>query len=154
MGAKIKKEAPKKTIISTEEKLFCKYTLAVPCMGLILMAVMGTYAGSPLLAGNTKAIAIFVGLAAIGVLFAFNMYLWRLIADQRGLTRHGVLLGEKSIPYDHIKCVEVKKYNEDVIYYNIIAKNGRKFMRVTALVVSYNVLLERLKKLGIKVVEI
>ena len=154
MAAKIKKETPKKTITCNEEKLFCKFTLAVPCMGLILMAVMGTYAGSPLLAGNVKAITIFMVMAAFGVMFALNMYLWRLIAEQRGLVRKAIIGGERSILYDHIKRIEIKKYKEDVIYYNIIAQNERKYMCVTALVVNYMVLLERLKKLGIKVVEI
>ena len=153
MAVKIKKETPKKTIISNEEKLFCKLTLAIPCMGIILMAVMGTYMNSPLIAGNQKATMIFMGIGALGVVYAFAMYIWRLIADQRGLTKH-TLLGDKTILYDYIKRVEIKKYNEDVIYYNIIAKNDKKFICVTALVVNNMVLLERLKKLGIKVVEI
>lgn len=154
MGVKIKKEVPKKVTISAEEDLKSRLTLAVPCMGVILMAVMGTYASSPVIAGNAKAVTIFWALAAVGVIYSFCMYMWKATAGQKGITVRSLISGERTILYDNIKKVEVKKINEDILYYTVIRKNDRKFLRMYPVMTNCGAMLERLRKLGVKIVEI
>lgn len=152
MGAKIKKEQPVKAVVSTDEDLKSKLTLAVPAMGIILMAVMGTYASSPVVAGNAKAVAVFWAIAAVGVVYAFCMYGWKLTADAKGL-RVVRIGGERSVLYGDIKKVEVTKIGGELAWYTIIKKNDRKFVRMYPIMTNCGALLERLRKLGIKVVE-
>lgn len=153
MGVKIKKEPQTKAIISTDEDLRSKLTLAVPAMGIILMAVMGTYASSPIVAGNTKAVTVFWAIAAVGVIYAFCMYGWKLTADAKGL-RIVKIGGERTVLYDNIKRVEVTKIGGELAWYTIIKKNDRKFVRMYPVMTNCGALLERLKKLGIKIVEV
>lgn len=153
MGVKIKKETPKKMIISTEEEIKSRYTLAVPCMGIILMAVMITYANSPLVAGNSKAVAVFWAIGAIGVLFSFCFYMWKTTAGERGITVRSLIKGERTLTYDNIKKVEVKKIGDDIFYFDIIKKNDRRFLRMYLVMTNSGAILERLRKLGIKIVE-
>ena len=152
MGAKIKKEQPVKAVISTEEDLKSKLTLAIPAMGIILMAVMGTYASSPLVAGNAKAVMAFWAIGAVGVVYAFCMYGWKLTADAKGL-RVVRIGGERSVLYGDIKKVEVTKIGGEIAWYTIFKKNDRKFVRMYPVMTNCGALLERLRKLGIKVVE-
>ena len=152
MGAKIKKETQVKAIVSTEEAIRCKWTLAVPAMGIILLAVMGTYASSPIVAGNANAIAAFWAIGALGALYAFCMYGWKLTADTKGL-RLVKIGGEKSVLYSDIKKVEVTKIGSEIAWYVIINKNDRKFVKVYPVMSNCGALLERLRKLGIKVIE-
>ena len=84
MAAKIKKEV--KATVSTDADILSKYTLAIPAMGIIVMATMGTYASSPVVAANRKALMIFVAIALVGVIYAFGTYIWRLKADAKGLS--------------------------------------------------------------------
>lgn len=154
MGVKIKKEPQVKTIVSTEEDLKSRLTLAVPCMGIILMAVMGTYASSPLIAGNTKAVTVFWAIAAVGVVYSFCMYMWKLTAGPKGITVRSMVSGERTILYDNIKRVEVKKMaNGDILCYTLIRKNDKKFLRMYPVMTNCGALLERLRRLGVKIVE-
>lgn len=154
MGVKIKKEAPKNVIVSTEEDIKSRYTLAVPCMGLILMAVMVTYANSPLVSGNANAIAAFWAIGALGVLFSFCFYMWKTTVGAKGITVRSLTKGERTLTYDNIKKVEVKRIGEDIFYFDIIKKNDRRFLRMYLVMTNCSAILERLKKLGIKVLEI
>lgn len=153
MGVKIKKEAPKNAIVSTEEDIKSRYTLAVPCMGLILMAVMVTYANSPLVSGNASAIAAFWAIGAVGVLFSFCFYMWKATAGAKGITVRSLTKGERTLTYDNIKKVEVKRIGEDIFYFDIIKKNDRRFLRMYLVMTNCGAILERLRKLGIKIVE-
>ena len=155
MGVKIKKEPQVKATVSTEEDLKSRLTLAVPCMGIILMAVMGTYASSPIIAGNTKAVTVFWAIAAVGAIYSFCMYMWKLTAGPKGITVRSLVSGERTVLYDNIKKVEVKKMsNGDIFSYTIIKKNDRKFVRMYPVMTNCGALLERLKRLGVKIVEV
>ena len=101
MAAKLKKEV--KMTVSNDADILSKYTLAVPSMGIIVLATMGTYASSPLVAANRKALLIFVGLAILGVIYAFGTYIWRLKADAKGISEHHLLKGDRTVYYDNIK---------------------------------------------------
>lgn len=57
------------------------------------------------------------------------------------------------IPYEYIKRVEVTKISGEIAWFTVIAKNERKFLRMYRVMTNCVELLERLKKLGIKVVE-
>lgn len=153
MGVKIKKEAKGKVTVSTEEDLVSKLTLAVPSMGLILMAVMGTYASSPIVAGNSAAVTVLWAIAALGVAYSFCMYMWKLTAGPKGITVRALPGGERTILYDNIKRVEVKKINGEIAWYTLIKKNDRKFLRMYPVMTNCRALLERLGRLGIKIVE-
>ena len=152
MGVKIKKETQAKAIVSTEEDLKSKLTLAIPAMGIILLAVMGTYASSPIVAGNAKAQAVFWAIAAVGAVYAFCMYGWKLTADSKGL-RVVRIGGERTVLYANIKRVEVTKIGGEIAWYTIIKTNDRKFVRMYPVMTNCGALLERLRKLGIKIVE-
>ncbi len=152
MAAKIVKET-KKTIASTESNLKIKYTLAVPALGILEMATMVTYAGSPLIAANPKAFMTFLALAFIGVVFAAVTYFWNVTADTKGVTVRTVLSGERTILYGNIKRVEVSRPGSVFTSYAIIRQNGKVFLRVNLAMANGMKLLERLKKLGVKVVE-
>ncbi|MBQ7795477.1 MAG: hypothetical protein IJ374_02810 [Lachnospiraceae bacterium] len=153
MGAKIKKEPKKTAIISKDEDIKSKLTTAVPCMGVILMAAMGTYASSPVVAQNSTAVTAFWVIGAIGVAYAFCTYMWRLTAGPKGITVRALPRGERMIPYEYIKRVEVTKISGEIAWFTVIAKNERKFLRMYRVMTNCVELLERLKKLGIKVVE-
>ena len=151
MAAKIKKEV--KATVSTDPDILSKYTLAVPSMGLIVMATMGTYVSSPVVAGNRNAVIAFVTLAILGVVFAFGAYIWRLKLDARGVSVHSLLKGDRTVFYDNIKRVELHRIGDTFLYYSLILKNDRSFVKVNPLMTQSVEILERLKKLGIKVVE-
>ncbi|MBR5267482.1 MAG: hypothetical protein IKU20_04745 [Lachnospiraceae bacterium] len=151
MAAKIKKEV--KMTVSNDADILSKYTLAIPSMGVIVLATMGTYASSPLVAANRTALMIFVGLAILGVIYAFGTYIWRLKADAKGISEHHLLKGDRTVYYDNIKCVELHKIGGTFLYYSLILKNGKAFVRVYPVMTNSIEILERLKKLGIKINE-
>ncbi len=151
MAAKIKKEV--KATVSTDADILSKYTLAIPSMGVIVLATMGTYATSPIVAGNKNAVIAFVALAILGVLFAFATYIWRLKADARGVSEHHILKGDRTVYYDNIKRVEIHKIAGTFLYYSLILKNDKTFVRVYPVMTNSIEILERLRKLGIKIVE-
>ena len=150
MGAKIKKEV--KLTTSKEEKLISRLTPAIPVMGLIVMATMGTYISSPLVKGNNKALIIFAAVALLGLLFAFSTYCWQLKADEKGVTVHTVF-GDKTVFYDNIKKVEIHLVAGTFSSYSLKLKNDKDFVKVYPIMTNSIQLLERLKRLGIKVVE-
>ena len=151
MGAKLKKET--KMTISKEEKLISRLTLAIPAMGVIVMATMGTYISSPLIAGNQKAVIAFSALAVLGVVFSFCAYCWQLKADEKGVTVHTVF-GDKTVFYDNIKKIEIHLIAGTFTSYSLKLKNDKTFVKVYPVMTNSIELLERLKRLGIKVVEI
>lgn len=151
MAAKIKKEV--KATVSSDADILSKYTLAVPSMGIIVLATMGTYASSPVVAANKKALIIFVAIALLGVIYAFGTYIWRLKADAKGISEHHLLKGDRTVYYDNIKRVEIHKLAGTFLYYSLILKNDKTFVRVTPLMTNSVEILERLRKLGIKIVE-
>lgn len=142
-----------KATVSAEPELMAKFTLAVPSMGLIMMAVMGTYMSSPLVSANRNASMVFLALAALGVFFAFCTYVWRLTAGEKGITVNAVPGGERKILYGDIKRIEVHKLNDIILSYSLIRKNDRVFARVYPVMTNCGALLERLRRLGIKIVE-
>ncbi len=150
MAAKIKKEV--KATVSTDADILSKYTLAIPSMGIIVLATMGTYASSPLVAANRNALMIFVAMAILGVVFAFGTYIWRLKADAKGISEHHLLKGDRTVYYDNIKRVEIHKIAGTFLYYSLILKNDKTFVRVYP-GMAYSVeILRGLRKLGIKIV--
>lgn len=151
MGMKVKKEA--KMTVSAEPELQAKFTLAVPSMGLIIMATMGTYMSSPLVASNRKASMVFLALAVLGVFFAFCTYVWRLTAGEKGVTVNAVPGGERKILYDDIKRVEVRRLNGIILSCSLIRKNDKVFVRVYPVMTNCGAFLERLRRLGVKIVE-
>lgn len=152
MAAKIKKEV--KATVSTDADILSKYTLAIPAMGIIVLATMGTYASSPVVAANRKALLIFVAIALLGVVYAFGTYIWRLKADARGISEHHLLKGDRTVYYDNIKRVEIHKIAGTFLYYSLILKNDKTFVRVYPVMTNSIEILERLRKLGIKIVEL
>lgn len=151
MAAKIKKEV--KTTVSTDADILSKYTPVVPCMGIIVLATMGTYASSPIVSANRNALIAFVSIAILGVLFAFAKYIWRLKADAKGISEHSLLKGDRTVYYDKIKRVEIHKISGTFLYYSLILKNDKTFVRVYPVMTNSVEILERLRKLGIKIVE-
>lgn len=152
MGVKVKKQV--KAVVSAEPDLQSKYTLAVPSMGLIVMATMGTYATGPLAAGNKNAMIVFVALAILGVAFSFCTYMWKATADARGIKVHSILKGERVLFYSNMKKVEVRKMNDTIISYTIINIENKRFLKMYLVMTNCGALLERLRKLGIKIVEV
>ncbi len=151
MAAKIKKEV--KATVSTDADILSKYTLAIPSMGIIVLATMGTYASSPLVAANRSALIAFIAIALLGVVFAFATYIWRLKADAKGISEHSLRKGDRTVYYDNIKKVEVHKIGGTFLYYSLILKNDKTFVRVYPVMTNSIEILERLRKLGIKIVE-
>ena len=153
MGVKVKKEVPKKVIVSTDENIVSKLTMAVPCMGIIMMAAMGTYASSPMVSGNKKALITFIVLAGLGMVYTYAMYMWRAVVGQKDITVRAFLRGERTIPYNAIKRVEVKNLGGDLFYFDVIHISDRRFVRMYLVMTNCKAVLERLRKLGIKIVE-
>ena len=96
---------------------------------------------------------IFVAIALVGVIYAFGTYIWRLKADAKGISEHHLLKGDRTVYYDNIKRVEIHKIAGTFLYYSLILKNDKTFVRVYPVMTNSIEILERLRKLGIKVVE-
>lgn len=151
MGVKVKKEV-KKTV-NTEEAILSKFALVIPSMGLIFLATMGTYLSAPAIQANAKVSMVFMALMALGAIFALFTYMWRMKLGEKGVSVMPFLRGERTLFYDAIKKVEVHRIGDIVIYYSIIRKNDRVFARVYCYMTNCGEMLERLRKLGVKIVE-
>ncbi len=152
MAVKIKKDV--KTTVSTDPDIKTKYTLAVPCVGLVIAATMGTYVTSPLISGNRNALYVFVALAGLGCLFAAATYIWTMTADSKGVKVHTLLSGDRVILYDKIKKVEVSRWKGGFVSYKIIRMNDKVFVNAKPMMTHNGEMLERFKKLGVKIVEV
>ncbi len=152
MAAKIKKEV--KATVSAEADLHSKLTLAVPCLGIIFMAAMGTYATSPMVSANKNALYAFLCLAGLGAFWTVCTYMWKMTAGSKSITVRTIIRGERTTSYDLIKKVEVHKSGDMILYYALQHKNGKVFLKMYPFMTNCIEFLERLRRLGIKIVEV
>ncbi len=151
MATKIKKEV--KATVSADPELRSKYTMTVPAMGIIVIATMGTYMSSPAISSNGNAMAALLFVLALGGAFSICTYMWRMKADAKGITVFSIFKGERTVYYDSIKRIEIHKISTTFTSYALILKNDKAFVKINPLMTNSIPLLERLQKLGIKVVE-
>ena len=152
MAAKIKKEV--KATVSTDADLHSKLTLAVPCLGVVFMAAMGTYASSPVVSANKTALYAFLCLAGLGAFWAVCTYMWKVTAGPKTIEVHPLIGTGRTTTYDLIKKVEVRNAGSAFMSYSLIHKNGRVFLRMYPFMTNCAAFLERLRKLGVKIVEV
>lgn len=153
MGIKIKKE--EKPQLQKLPRLKLKYTLAVPLIGLLDVLTMGSFFLNPATNGMPVMKGFFVICALIGAGFACWGLMWKTTVDGKRITVQPVLGAKKEVPFSDLKKAVVykRKKNGSLICYELIDVRGDAIVKIYPLMKDSGELLERLKRLGIKLEE-
>lgn len=153
MGIKIKKDT--KTQLQNLPRLHIKYNLVVPIMGIVDILTMGSFYMNPATDGRTGLKLFFVLCALIGAGFTIWGLLWRTTVDGKKIRVNSVFGAPREVPFSDLKLVEVHKKPRtgSLVYYELIDVRGKGIVKIYPLMKDSSVLLERLKRLGIKIEE-
>lgn len=153
MGIKIKKDG--KPQLEKLPVLKIKYTLAVPLMGLVDILTMMSFYRNPASDGRTVLKAFYLVCAIAGVLFALWGLLWKTTVDGKRIRVRPVLGASKEIPFSDLKQVVIhkKEKNDSLVYYELFDVRGEGIVKIYPLMRNSSLLLERIKRLGIRTEE-
>lgn len=154
MGIKIKKERKPQVLKLTPMNV--KYTFAVPLIGLIDILTMMSFYLNPNTDGNMFAKVFYIFFALVGAGFAFWGFAWKLTSDNKRMTVNSVFGSKKEVVYSDIKRVEIhkKRKNKAMVHYSLHYADGKEFVRIYPFMKNSGELLERLKRLEIKIQEL
>ena len=153
MGIKIKKNEG-----SQLEKLpviTLRYSLVVPLMGIVDMLTMASFYMNPAAEGRPALKGFYVVCALIGVVFAVWGLLWKTSVDGKRIRVRPVFGASRNVPFSDLKTVVIhkKKKSGAFSYYELLDKNGGGIVKVYPLMKDSSLLLERFKRLGIRIEE-
>lgn len=153
MGIKIKKET--RPQLQNLPKLKIKYNPAVPVMGIVDVLTMGSFYMNPATDGRIVFKVFFVACALIGVGFTVWGLLWKTTVDGKKIRVSPVFGAAKEVPFSELKKVEIhrKAKTGSLIYYELIDGQGEGIVKIYPLMKDSSVLLDRVKRLGIKIEE-
>lgn len=154
MGIKIKKEKKPQAVKLT--LLNVKYTLAVPLIGLIDIMTMISFYMNPATDGNMFAKGFYIFFALVGAGFAYWAFMWKLTSDNKRIIVSPVFGAKKEAAYSDIKKVEIhkKKRNKVMVHYSLHGADGKEIVKVYPIMKNCGELLERLKRMEIKIQEL
>lgn len=132
-----------------------KYTLVVPLMGIVDMLTMLSFYRNPATDGNLFAKAFFIVIAVVGVVFAYWGFMWKVTVDGKTIKVRPAFSASKTVPFGDLKKAVVykKKKRDSHICYALIDVRGEEIVKIYPLMKDSSTLLERLKRLGIKIEE-
>lgn len=154
MGNKIKKfEKPKHRYLP---QLNVRYSLVVPLVGLADVLTMASFYVNPATDGNIALKSFFVICALVGVGFTYWGIMWKITADNTKIRIRPAFRAPREVPYTEIRQVEVhkKKRNKALVHFSLLGRGREEFARVYPLMKNSGDLLERLKMLEVKIVEV
>lgn len=153
MGMKIKKaEQPQ---LRNLPVLKVRYTMAVPLIGIVDILTMGSFFMNPATDGMIAAKVFFVVFALVGVGFTVWGLFWKLTVDGKRIRVRPVFGKTRELPFSDLASVEIhkKKRNGSLVYYELFDVRGESIVKVYPLMKDSATLLERMKRLGIKIGE-
>lgn len=153
MGIKIKKELKPQQRLTPID---VKYLFAVPLIGVVnIFTMMSFYFKMPA-EGMLGAKIFYVFFALVGAGFAYWGFMWKLTSDNKKITIRPAFGAKKEFNYDAIKKMEVhrKKKNNNLSYYTLNDENGNIIVKIYPIMNNSGELMERLKRLGVKMEEI
>lgn len=153
MGIKIKKDG--KPQLEKLPVLKIKYTLAVPLMGIVDILTMMSFYRNPVSDGRVVLKAFYLVCAIAGALFALWGLLWKTTVDGKRIRVRPVLGASKEIPFSDLKQVVIhkKEKNDSLVYYELFDVRGEGIVKIYPLMRNSSLLLERIKRLGIRTEE-
>lgn len=153
MGIKIKKDG--KPQLQKLPTLNIRYTLAVPFMGVVDILTMGSFFMNPATDGMPVLKAFFVVCALIGAGFTYWGLVWKTTVDGKKIKVRPVFGASREVPFSELKKVVLhnRKRNGAFVYYELLDGHGEEIVKIYPLMKDSSVLLERMKRLGIKMEE-
>ncbi len=150
---KIKKDV--KPQIQNLPALKVKYTLVVPLMGIVDTLTMVSFYRNSATDGNFFAKAFFIVFAVVGAVFAYWGFMWKVTADGKTVRIRPVFSASRTVPLGDLKKAVVykKKKRDSHICYALVDVRGEEFVKIYPIMKESSALLERLKRLGIKIEE-
>ena len=153
MGIKIKKELkPQQKLVPLD----VKYLLAVPLIGVVDIFTMLSFYNKMPAEGMMGAKIFYIFFALVGAGFAYWGFRWKITSDNKQLTIRPAFGRQKEVKYGEVKKVEIhrKKRNNSLSYYTLHDESGEILLKVYPIMSNSGELLERLKRLGIKLEEL
>lgn len=153
MGIKIKKD--EKPQLHKLPTLKIKYTLAVPLMGILDILTMGSFFLNPATNGMPVMKVFFVICALIGAGFTYWGLMWKTTVDGKKIKVRPAFGALKELPFSDLKkaVIHKRKRNGSLICYELIDVRGDEIVKIYPLMKDSSALLDRLKRLGIKIEE-
>lgn len=151
---KIKKEA--KPQLQKLPKLRVRYTLVVPLIGILDTFTMLSFYRNPATDGNMFMKAFYIVFALVGVVFACWGALWNATVDGKMIRVNPVIGRKKAVPFEELKKVVIHKKSKSgsLSYYELFDKDSQSIVKIYPLMKESSALLERFKRLQIKIEEI
>lgn len=150
---KIKKDV--KPQIQNLPALKIKYTLVVPLMGIVDTLTMLSFYRNPATDGNLFAKVFFIVFAVVGAVFAYWGLMWKVTADGKAIKVCPVFSASRTVPLGELKKAVIykKKKRDSHICYVLVDVRGEEIVKIYPIMKESSALLERIKRLGIKIEE-
>lgn len=151
---KIKKEG--RAQIQNLPKLKIRYSAVVPVMGIVDMLTMLSFYRNPVSASHPFFKVFFLVFAAVGVGFALWGILWRLDVDGKRIVLRPVFGKKRVWEFSELSraVVHKKAKNASLVYFQLFDRQGEPMVKVYPLMTESAALLERLKRLKIRIEEV
>lgn len=132
-----------------------RYSIVVPFMGLIDMMTMISFLMNPVTEGRLFLKVFFVFFAVVGLLFMYWGLVWTTTADGKRIRVRPAFGRAREIALSELKKVVVHKKAKSgsMVYYVLLDKNDKEFVKIYPLMRDCGMLLERLKRLRIPIQE-